>query len=159
MKKTALLLPLLLSACFPVVIPVANPLDEAPNIYGAWRLSDVGGYSPNDPNAIFTINNSDDGFSTVSECVKVSGRYGLGSSHMLTFNQIQTDNQCAENVAERNLPQVLHNVRSYRFNSRHLELLNEQGRVVLVGKRLRTEKAKGQADLGNTSYLLDARRN
>ncbi|WP_146135153.1 hypothetical protein [Neisseria iguanae] len=43
-------------ACFPVVIPVDNPLDEAPNIYGVWRLSDVGGYSPYDPNAIFTIN-------------------------------------------------------------------------------------------------------
>ncbi len=159
MKKTALLLPLLLSACFPVVIPVANPLDKAPNIYGAWRLSDVGGYSPNDPNAIFTINNSDDGFSAVSECMKVSGRYNVGGNHALTFNQIQADNQCTENVVERHLPSELQNVRSYRFHSRHLELLNEQGRVVLVGKRLRTEKAVGQADSGETPYLLDARRN
>lgn len=35
MKKTVWLLPVLLSACFPVVMPVANPIDQAPNVYGA----------------------------------------------------------------------------------------------------------------------------
>lgn len=158
MKKTSILLPLLLTACFPVVMPVANPLDQSPNIYGAWRLSDVGGYSPADPNAVFTINSSDDGFSALAECNKVSGRYVAGAENMLSFNEIQADNQCADNAAERRLPEQLRNVRSYRFNSRHLELLNDQGQVVLVGKRLRSERAEGVSTSGETSYLQDARR-
>lgn len=158
MKKTVILLPLLLSACFPVVIPVVNPMDEAPNIYGAWRLNDVGGYAPHDPNTVFTVNNSNDGFGVASECAKVSGRYGVGSNHALTFNQIRTENQCTENVAEHRLTEELHNVRSYRFNARHLELLNEQGRVILAGKRFRNEKSIGLSTSDGVLYLPDARR-
>lgn len=158
MKKTAFLLPLLLSACFPVVLPVANPMDEAPNIYGTWRLSDVGGYAPHDANAVFTLNNSDDGFSAASECAKVSGRYSVENHHTLTFNQIRTEGRCDPDLAESHLPERLRDVRSYRFNARHLELLNEQGRVVLVGKRLRSEKAAGASTSGEIMYLPDARR-
>ncbi|WP_416191377.1 META domain-containing protein [Neisseria sp. CCUG12390] len=158
MKKIVFLFPLFLSACFPVVVPVTNPMDEAPNIYGAWRLNDVGGFSPNDPNAVFTVNNSDDGFSVISECAKVSGRYSIGENYALMFNQMRADNRCEENVAERRLPQELGNVRSYRFNSRHLELLNEEGRVILLGKRFRNEKSAGPSTSGETLYLLDARR-
>lgn len=159
MKKIACLLPLLLSACFPVVMPVANPMDEEPNIYGAWRLRDVGGYAPHDANAVFTVNNSDDGFSVVAQCGKVSGRYSTGGNRTLAFGEISTEGQCAPNLAESRLPQELRNVHGYRFNGRHLELLDGQGRVVLAGRRLRSEKAAGASTSGETMYLPDARRN
>lgn len=158
MKKTALLLPLLLSACFPVVMPAANPMDETPNIYGAWRLRDIGGYAPADPNALLTIHNSDNRFSAFSECGKVSGRYAVAANQALSFHEIRVEGKCADNAAERHMQHNLHAVRAYRFNARHLELLNEQGRVVLAGSRLRSERTENHAS-GRPLYLQDARRN
>lgn len=158
MKKTVWLLPVLLSACFPVVMPVANPIDQAPNVYGAWHWDDIDSRALNDTEARFVLNNSDDGFAAVSACNQVSGRYTLGEGQALSFNGLKENNTCAADLPEKSALPVLQSVRSYRFNGRNLELLNESGRVVLSAKRLRNEGAVGQANSGETAYLNDARR-
>lgn len=158
MKKTAFLLPLLLSACFPVVFPVTNPLDDQPNIYGAWRLAEINHRAPSDTNAVFILNSSDSGFTAVSECHQVSGEYTSGDKHSLRFGKMQSKNSCGAEIPERNLVQGLENVRFYRFNQRQLELLDDQGKIVVTGKRLRGERSVGRSDSGGKPYLSDARR-
>lgn len=159
MKKATLLFPLVLSACFPVVLPVVNPSDQAPNIYGTWRLQEVYSKAPKDEDAVFTINSSDHGFSAVSACHKVSGRYVTADQQSFTVRGLKSDAQCGANEPEAKLTDALAKVRHYRFVDRDLELLNEKGDVILMGKRLLTERTHSQADEDKTAYLQDARRN
>lgn len=158
MGNWRLLLPLLLSACFPVVLPVANPSDAAPNIYGAWRVNDIGGYAPADTETVLTINSSDDGFRLTAACHRVGGHYVLKQDGALSFGGLRFEGRCEGDEAEQYAGRYLNSVAAYRFNGRHLELLNAGGKVVLSGRRLRDERPAGQSDSGDTAYLNDARR-
>ncbi|ASK26967.1 META domain-containing protein [Neisseria chenwenguii] len=158
MKKIAILFPLILSACFPIVYPSKVQGNHAPEFQGAWRVNAIGGSLPTDPNAVFTINTTDKGFKAVSECNKVFGEYAAEGKN-LTFGVLTTQGVCKDKMLEKNFAGLFQSVRSYRLRDGRLDLLDDQGSVVIQGKRLSNERPMSRSAAGEPFYLADARRN
>ena len=134
--KPAVLLPLLLSACIAIPIPVPSKSQRPPQqIYGQWQITEINRRAVEalDINLrIFSINPQ---FSARTDCNQLFGHYTAGDNHSLTFHDIAaTRMACPNMLIERQLAKTLPQVQSYRIQGRHLELLVSEGKRIVRAK-------------------------
>ncbi|MDO1509809.1 MULTISPECIES: META domain-containing protein [unclassified Neisseria] len=136
MKLVTLLPALALSGCIVFPIPVPEKPSVPQQIYGKWQITELNSQAVRKPDAVLTLNSSDSSFHARTDCNNLFGQYSATADKKLHFKDVaSTLKSCPDRRIEELLGSVLPKVDSYRFNNRHIEMLDKQGRVVLQGQR------------------------
>ncbi|WP_373796460.1 META domain-containing protein [Neisseria dentiae] len=139
MKIYAVLLaPLLLGACVvPVALPVPVPAGLEKPLSGSWQITEAAGAGKIAPETVITFNDDKLQFGVATNCNRLFGGYeSTVKNKTLKFSAVaSTLKACPDMETEQQLSRALPQVRTYRLSGGNLEMLDEQGRMVIRGKR------------------------